>query len=411
MSKSAAVPPQKNERWRVSPRSTRSRQGLTLVFFLLAVAALSSCGRHVLPQDVLSPQGTNSRQLHTLAKPVFAVAGVVFLFVQGLIIYCIVKFRAKSDDDAPVQVHGNAKLEIGWTILPALILAVVGVFTVVTVFDINRRAAGAEVVHVKVIGHQWWWEYQYPDLHIVTANELHIPTGKTVELEMTSADVIHSFWPPKLAGKVDVIPGRTNYMRVEADKPGDYSGQCAEFCGLSHANMRLRVMADSTDDFEAWVKNQQRPAVAAPTTTSSTTTTAPIAATAQTGTGGANASATGASSTAAATPDEKPTVGQDPVVDAAAGAGLFIAKGCSGCHSINGLEGANGKVGPNLTHLQARTRFAGAIFELNEKNLRRWLRDPPGMKPMNPANGQGMPNLGLNENEITQLIAYLETLK
>jgi cytochrome c oxidase subunit 2 len=377
------------------------------------VVLLSSCGRHVLPQDGIDAQGANARQLDNLARPVFAVAGIVFVFVQGLIIYCIVRFRARSADDAPVQVHGNARLEIGWTIVPAAILAIIGVFTVVTVFDINKKASGAEVVHVKVIGHQWWWEYQYPDLNIVTANELHIPVGKTVQLEMTSADVIHSFWPPKLAGKLDVVPGRTNYMKLEADHAGAYSGQCAEFCGLSHANMRLMVMADGADDWDAWVKNQQRPSVAAPTTTStSTTTTAPVAGTPQTGTGGANASSTGTSSTAAATTaDNAPKVGVDPVLDAAAGAGLFVTKGCSGCHTINGLAGANGKVGPNLTHLQARTRFAGAIFELNEKNLRRWLRDPPGMKPMNPTNGQGMPNLGLNEDEITQLIAYLETLK
>ena len=392
----------------MSPRRTRSRNILSLVLLLAAVVLLSSCGRHVLPQDGIDAQGSNARQLDNLARPVFLVAAIVFVFVQGLIIYCVIRFRSKGDDDAPVQVHGNAKLELTWTIIPALILAVIGVFTVVTVLDINKRAVGAEVVHVKVIGHQWWWEYQYPDLGIVTANELHIPAGKTVELEMTSADVIHSFWPPKLAGKVDVVPGRTNYMHFSADHPGDFSGQCAEFCGLSHANMRLRVIADSADDFDAWVANQKRPSVPAPTTTSSTTTTV---AAAQTGTGGANASATGASSSAATSADTTPAVGIDPVADAAAGAQLFVAKGCSGCHTINGLAGAAGKVGPNLTHLQARTRFAGESFELNPKNLRRWLRDPPAMKPMNPTNGQGMPNLGLNEDEITQLIAYLETLK
>ncbi|MDQ3946552.1 MAG: c-type cytochrome, partial [Actinomycetota bacterium] len=211
---------------------------------------------------------------------------------------------------------------------------------------------------------QWWWEYEYEAFNIVTANELHIPANQPVQLEITSADVIHNFWPPKLAGKVDAIPGRTNFMKLEADRPGDYSGQCAEYCGLSHANMRLRVVSHAPEDFRAWVRGQQQ--AAAPAAAGS---------------------------------------------DAAAGAELFVFKGCTGCHTVAGLQGANGRVGPDLTHFASRDWFAGAIFETNEKNLRLWLRDPPGQKPMVPDNGQGMPNLGLTEEEITSLIAYLETLK
>jgi cytochrome c oxidase subunit 2 len=221
--------------------------------------------------------------------------------------------------------------------------------------------------------------------------------------DVLSADVIHSFWPAKLAGKVDTVPGRTNYMKVSADEPGDYSGQCAEFCGLSHANMRLKVIAKTPDDFADWVANQERDSVAAPTTTSTTTTTAAPTTT--------TAAAAGATSTTTTTAPEGTPVGEDPELDAANGAALFVQKGCSGCHTIRGLEGANGRVGPNLTHLQSRSHFAGAIFDLNEANLRKWLRNPPGQKPMDPENGQGMPNLGLSEDEITQLIAYLETLK
>jgi cytochrome c oxidase subunit II len=373
----------------VSSRSTRSR--LKLLVALLAFAVLAgACGRGDMPQNTLSNlEGPDARQVDRLWDLVFPIATVVFILVNALIIYVIVKFRARSDDDQPVQVHGNAKAEIGWTIAPALILAVIGVFTVVTVFDINKRADGAEVLQVKVIGHQWWWEYEYPEEDIITANELVIPAGRQVQLEMTSADVVHSFWPPKLAGKVDVVPGRINYMTIQADKPGDYSGQCAEYCGLSHANMRLRVIAYSPEDFEDWVANQQRPAVAAPTTT---TTTAPAS----------------GSSTA---PVVETAIGEDPELDQANGAELFITKGCSGCHTVSGLEGASGRLAPDLTHLYARTTFAGAVFDLNNRNLRRWLRDPPAMKPMNPDNGMGMPNLGLSEDEITQLIAYLETLK
>ncbi len=383
----------------MSSRSTRSTKLVLLaVAFVLLTAA---CGRGELAQNALDPLGPEARTIDRLWDLVFPIAAVIFFLVQGLIIFVVVKFRSKSDDDAPVQVHGNAKAEIGWTIAPALILAVAGVFTVVTIFDINTKAEGAEVLQVKVTGHQWWWEYEYAEQKIITANELHIPAGTTVQLELTSADVIHNFWPPKLAGKVYAIPGRSNYMKINADKPGDYSGQCAEYCGLSHANMRLTVIAHTPDDFKDWVANQQKSAPAAPTTT---TTTAPTTTTtlegAETASGGG-------------TPDEPEeiAVGADPTRDKAIGAELFITKGCSGCHMISGLEGANGKIGPNLTHLYSRQRFAGAVFELNDRNLRRWLRNPPAMKPMDPDNNQGMPNLNLTEDEITQLLAYLETLK
>ncbi len=403
------VSPRVEVRPHVSSRRTRSSKPYLLLLAVVAfVFTTAACGRGELAQNALDPLGPEARTIDRLWKLVFPIAVVIFFLVQGVIIYVIVKFRARSDEDAPVQVHGNAKLEIAWTIAPALILAVAGVFTVVTVFDINTKAAGAEVLQVKVTGHQWWWEYEYPEQGIVTANELHIPAGRTVQIQLTSADVIHNFWPPKLAGKVYAIPGRNNYMKVNADKPGDYSGQCAEFCGLSHANMRLRVIAHSAGDFDAWVSNQQKKSVPAPTTTS--TTAPPTTTTLATDASTTGASASGAPPAAAADP-VKIAVGTDPELDQANGAGLFVAKGCSGCHMISGLEGANGKVGPNLTHLYSRKRFAGAVFELDNRNLRRWLRNPPAMKPMRPENGQGMPNLGLTEDEITQLIAYLETLK
>jgi cytochrome c oxidase subunit 2 len=325
--------------------------------------ALSACATGDLRQNSLDPEGPISRQLDRLWDPVFGIAAVIFFLVEFACVFVLIRYRRRGDDDAPKQVHGNAKLEIAWTILPALILAFVGVFTVATIFDINRRAEGSDVVEVQVIGHQWWWEYEYPDLEIVTANELHIPTGRRVQLEMTAADVIHSFWPPKLAGKVDTIPGRTNTMQVEAEEPGVYWGQCAEYCGLSHGYMRLKVVAHDEAEWNEWVATNQQPA---------------------------------------------PTANHQV---AAAGEALFAQKGCGGCHTVDGLEGAAGKVGPNLTHLYSREWFAGASFELNERNLRRWLRDPPAMKPMVPENNQGMPDLGLTEDEITQLIAYLETLK
>lgn len=339
------------------------RWWLGAVALLIGVAA-AACGTADQPQNTLKPEGPQANQLDNLFRPVFWIAVAVFFLVTGLVAFIVVRFRDKGEGDqtAPEQIHGNARLEIGWTILPAVLLAVIGFFTVATVFDINRQPEGPDVLQVTVIGHQWWWEYQYPDSGVVTANELHIPVDTEVNVRLLSDDVIHSFWPPKLSGKVDVIPGRTNYMTVEASEAKRYAGQCAEFCGLSHANMRLVVVAHEKADFEAWLRDQQQPATT-------------------------------------------PSTG-----DAAEGAQVFIQRGCGGCHTVDGLDGAGGRVGPDLTHLQDREVFAGAIFDLNAKNLRRWLRDPPGMKPMDPDNIAGMPDLGLPEEDITKLIAYLETL-
>lgn len=239
-----------------------ARAGRLRVLWTTAAAGLLlvACGNQELPQNTLDPEGPVARKLDNLIDPVFVVAGLVFVLVQGLVLYSALRFRRRSDDEAPRQVHGNAKLELGWTVAPALILLVVSVATVGTIADINRRAEGADVVNVNVIGHQWWWEFEYPGRGVVTANELHIPAGRPVALKLTSEDVIHSFWPPKLAGKLDVIPGRENFMTVEADEPGTYFGQCAEFCGLSHADMGLRVVAHTSGDFDEWVRTNAAPA-------------------------------------------------------------------------------------------------------------------------------------------------------
>jgi cytochrome c oxidase subunit 2 len=313
-------------------------------------------------QNVLNPEGQVARDEDRLWDVVFPIAIVFFVLVGVLVIVIAIRFRDRGDDRAPKQVHGNTLLEAGWTAIPAAILLVVGVMTVSTVIDINRRATGPNTMDVTVVGHQWWWEYQYPQQKVTTANEMHIPVDTKVNVKLLSADVIHSWWPPKLAGKVDVIPGRENHMVIEADKPGTYFGQCTEYCGLSHANMRLRVIAQTKDDFAAWARAQAQPA---------------------------------ATSVAAGS--------------AADGHALFRNKGCSGCHTVKGYS--VGKVGPDLTHFASRDTFAGAIFDRNHENLRRWLLDPPKEKPMKPDKGLGMPNLHLTDDEITNLIAYLDTLK
>jgi cytochrome c oxidase subunit II len=355
---------------RTMPNHDPSDSGRSSRLRLMALAIglaliLAGCAEQQ-PQNALSPEGPIAERLDDLINPVFAVAGAVFLLVQGLIIAVILKFRRKGDDDAPKQVHGNVRLEIGWTIGPAILLAVVGIFTLSNLFFLDRDAEGADVVNVTVTGHQWWWEYEYTDLGITTANELHIPAGRAVNLKLESDDVIHNFWPPKLAGKVYAIPGRTNHMVIEAkaeDAGREFWGQCAEYCGLSHANMRLRVVTHTSDEFEQWAEQQAKPAADVSTLSG----------------------------------------------DAADGASIFRARGCGGCHTVEGYT--KGAVGPNLTHFKSRSVFAGAIFDMTEPNLRRWLRNPPKEKPMMPQDGIGMPNLDLTEDEITKLIAYLDTLK
>ncbi|MEY2472929.1 MAG: cytochrome c oxidase subunit [Actinomycetota bacterium] len=327
---------------------------------------LGACGRNVQPQNVLDPRAPIARRLDSLWNPVFSIAVVIFVLVEFLVVFVAIRYRRRGDDDQPKQIHGSTKLEFGWTLAPALILAFVGFFTVLNVGKLDAIPKGNDVMRVNVTGHQWWWEFEYPKLGVTTANELHLPIGERVDVRLTSADVIHSFWPPKLAGKLDVIPGRVNHMEIDLRKnvqPGYYWGQCAEYCGLSHANMRLRIVVHSADGWARWQAGQ---------------TKAP---------------------------------NLDLAADSSAGSGkdLFRTKGCGGCHTINGYTA--GKVGPNLTHFMSRKVFAGAIFPNNAEELKAWLRNPPKQKPMMPDNGMGMPNLNLAENEITDLISFLQTLK
>jgi cytochrome c oxidase subunit 2 len=335
--------------------------GLLLVLLVLIVAGCASNA----PQDTLQSEGPNANRELGLFQLVFWVAVGVFVLVQSLVIIAIVRFRRRDGDGErdPVQVHGNTRLELGWTIAPALILLVLAFPSVATIFDLARDPKD-DPLDVTLVARQFWWEYRYtdysPDLY--TANELHIPVGRSVRIvengTLGNSDVIHSWWVPKLSGKTDNIPGRVNTLTLKADKPGTYLGQCAEFCGLSHANMRLRVIAQTPADFRSWVAAQRRPGPPAP--------------------------------------DEATPAGQGRL--------LFAAKGCSGCHTVTGYS--RGKVGPDLTHVYSRGTFAAGMFEMSTANLRRWLHDPPAVKP-----GARMPNLNLTSQEISQLIAYLQTLE
>jgi cytochrome c oxidase subunit 2 len=322
------------------------------------------------PQNSLNPAGPQARQIDDLFWLVFWIAVVVFVLVMVALLVALVRYRHREGSDRHVrQVHGNTKLEILWTIIPVVILAAIAVPTVATIFDLREEPLPEEnALMVEVIGHQWWWEFRYPEYGFSTANEMHIPTDRPIYLSMTSVDVIHSFWVPQLNGKRDVVPGRTTHLTMQADEPGVYLGQCAEFCGLAHADMRHRVFAHEEAEFQAWATAQAEPAVI-------------------------------------------PNEGL-----AAEGWETFQVI-CSACHAIDGTS-ASSQLAPNLTHFASRTSFGGATFANNEEHLREWLRNPPGMKPMDPdrndlAAGRilGMPDFGLTEEQIDGLIALLETLK
>lgn len=350
--------------------STREKPRRLAGGSLVAMAVvLSACGSGDTPQNTLAPASERARNIDGLFTFTLILAAVVFVLVQGAIIYTVVKFRLKKGEEPkPVkQIHGNTRLEIAWTIAPALILAGLAVPTVQTIFE--NAESPVDAIEITVMGHQWWWEYEYTDLGVVTANEMHIPVGRDVflTLETDTTDVIHSFWVPRLSGKRDVVPGHVNTITISADEPGEYLGQCAEFCGLSHANMRLRVYAHEPADFDAWVASQLAAAAIPPDTDESLRST---------------------------------------------GWELFISKGCAACHAVNGTEAAGGGLnpGPNLTHFAQRNTFAGALFERNDENLRSWLANPSAMKPMQPDLNRGMPNLGLNDEEITALVAFLQGL-
>lgn len=327
--------------------------------WLLPLLFLTGCAKNA-PQDFMTDlSGPNAKQAWELSAPVFWIAGVIFFIVEIALLVAVFKFRARSDREVPVQVHGNKVLEITWTAIPALILAGVAVPTWFGIFKVAAEPKNA--IDVTVTARQWWWEYEYTDLGVITANELNIPVNRPVRLTLKSIDVIHSFWVPKLAGKIDVIPGRVNTLTLEADEPGTFLGECAEFCAISHANMRMRVIATTPATFDDWVDRQKQNALT------------PGAGLAQ------------------------------------RGAQIFQQKACVGCHAIRGTKAAS-RVGPDLTHVAGRTTFAGATFDFNEENLLEWVSDAPAMKP-----GAKMPSglreLKLTRDEIRALVAYLLSLE
>ena len=377
--------------------TSRPKRWVGLAVVVGAGLFLAACSAENNRQNSLKPKGPAAQKIDNLFTPVFFVSVVVGVLVLGAVVVFALRFRYRAGkNENPKQIHGSTRLEIGWTIVPALILAVVAVPTIITIFDLSKEPTG-DVLNVTVVGKQWWWEFEYPKEKVVTANELVIPAGRTVRVNLTACDeslpnkcnVIHSFWVPELNGKRDVVPGHNNFTTIEADKPGTYLGQCAEYCGLSHANMRFRVIAKEPSEFDRWIGEQQQgPAVAF-----------------QTGSGA----------------DTKPA---GPAQD------LMSTKfQCTNCHSVGDSKVSS--YGPNLTHLASRTTFASGYYELTRDKLVDWVYNAPGLIPMQskqcretgePAAGHcvGMPSFSENtpagqptmtRQEADQIADYLLQLK
>lgn len=379
---------------------------------LLSVV-LAGCSPEHYPQTTLLPLSDFARIGDAVQDQTFYWALGVFILVEGALLYAVFRFRGRPNDPEPRQIHGNTAIEIVWTLIPALILASIAVPTVRGIFRTNELP-GENAVKIQVIGHQWWWEFRYPEYDITTANELYIPVGRTVELYQTSQDVIHSFWPPRLAGKRDVFPNRETRLWFKADAAGEFPGQCAEFCGIQHARMSFRVRAQAPEEFDAWLAHMRtlgpKPAskpAAAPTSADSLRTASAGATVQHAGAGtgakpgAADAAAQGASGGAGAqaAPAPADTAGRSPLY--AQGEKLFTAKGCAGCHSLQAYK-APPMVGPNLANVGARSYIAAGTLKNTDANLARWIREPQAIKE-----GVLMPNLGVTEQEAQALVAFL----
>jgi cytochrome c oxidase subunit 2 len=318
--------------------------------------ALAGCGWLDSPATTLLPRSDFAWTSHRIFLQILRWDTAIFLVVQALLLLAVFRFRERDPEAVPRQVRGSALLELTWTVLPAVILIFIAFPTVAAIFR-TQAPPPADALHVKVIGHQWWWEFQYPELGIATATDLHLPAGRPVRLEIAGADVIHSFWIPALGGKRDAIPGSTTRIVLTADTPGEYYGQCAEFCGASHANMRHRAIVETPEAFSAWVAKQKEPA--------------------------------------RSPPDGSP---------AAAGLEVYRASACVGCHAVRGVSA--GGIGPDLTHFGSRRTIAGGILPSTAENLARWLKNSPALKP-----GSLMPEQKLSDPEVAALVAYLQSLE
>jgi cytochrome c oxidase subunit 2 len=319
--------------------------------------AVSVAEPEVRTPSIFDPSSTPAHGVLELSYLVIGVCFAIFVLVTVLLTVVTIRFRRRKDDDdrEPPQIYGSNQLELAWTVVPVIIVFILFFVTVRTILAIQVDTRPSGWMPVSVVGHQWWWEFEYPEQGFTTANELHVPVGRATFLSLRSADVIHSFWVPQLAGKTDVIPNRENGMWIQPEEPGLYVGQCAEYCGTQHANMLLRIYAHAPEDFERWARAEARNAAVVPA--------------------------------------------------AAAGREVFLSTACINCHTVRGTV-ANGRFGPDLTHLMSRKTLGAGVAPNDAEHLRAWLESPDHLKP-----GALMPAMGLEAPALDALVTYLRTLE
>jgi cytochrome c oxidase subunit II len=302
--------------------------------------------------ESFDPVTRQAVEITNLFNAELVVSALLLALVLSWLVLALVRFRARPGDNAePPQVHGNARLELAWTIAPAVTLGIVFIVVVFTMRSVEAVPSGAQLV--RVVGHQWWWEFQYPDLGVVTANELHVPVGTPLQVNLDSVDVIHSFWVPRFGMMRDAVPGKTNQMSIFVQRAGTFDGSCTQYCGRQHAWMRIRIVAEPREQFDAWAMQQAGPAAVA----------------------------------------------------GAPGQQVFVQNTCVNCHTIRGVSAAN--VGPDLTHLDSRATLGAGVIDNTPDNLRRWIRDASSIKP-----GVLMPAFAdLSEAGLSALVDYLEGLQ
>ena len=360
------------------------------------------------PTSIFSRQSTPAAEVHDLSLFVLTITGAIFLSISALLFYAVVRFRARPGDHAePPQVFGSTQIELSWTIIPILIIVVLFLGTARVIFAVQDAPEPPSALNVVVVGHQFWWEFRYPKYGIVTANELHVPLSDPKNptptyMKLTSADVMHSFWVPRLAGKTDLLPNRVNEMWVDPHDPGLFLGQCAQFCGQQHAKMLLRVVVDTPAQFQQWISNQKR------AQESGTADSAP--ANTQPNVGNLGGSVVPANSPPtrgelAQLREVSDTTGDQTMINAQQGRRVFEQQACINCHAVAGTV-ADGRYGPDLTHLMSRSTIAAGAATNTPDNLLTWITDPNDIKP-----GSLMPAMHLTDLENKQITAYLTSLR
>jgi len=422
------------------PADSRPRRLAAAALTVALAALLAGCAQN--PNSIFHSRTEFNREVGSLFKLLIWLGTIVFVFTEAMLVYALVRFRSRPGvKHDPEQVHGNTKLEILWTLIPAVVLAIIAVPTVRTIFR-TQGDAPPNALQVEVVGHQWWWEFRYPQLGVVTANELYLPIGRPVDFALKTHDVLHSFWIPGLGGKRDLVNNRTNHLWFTPDSTTEeaFNGFCAEYCGTSHANMRFRAFTVTPEEFDSWVAHQG--SGAAYTSVSAAPAAAPTVAP------GTPAGARSAQVSPPAAPAPAPlqagfvsfardrmpshTIPQTPIpanltydtalVGNPANGEMLVTRGsCIGCHAIKGVPGMVAEIGPNLTHVASRLTIGGGLFPNDTRHLASWVKNARAMKPgvamLTLGKGQYDPvlkttlSVGLTDQQIADVVAYLQSLK